>query len=104
MDEEPDYPNTKRYWRINEMEALKMMTQFRDASLAESLEEYNTIIEDKQRLRELQAQEGRLLARFERMTGRNLAEEAKIRARQHQPQQNPSKEQILPAEELDLPF
>ncbi len=77
MEEEPNYPNTKRYWRINEIEALKMMTQFQYASLAETPEEYSAIIENKKRLRELQAQEGRIFARFERMTGHSLVEETK---------------------------
>jgi hypothetical protein len=102
--EEPDYPNTKRFWRLNEIEALKMMTQFKDSAFAETPEEYKSIIRNKQQLEVLQAQESRLLSRYKRMTGRDLAKEAQAAARKNKHDQNSYDRQNFIAEGLELPF
>jgi hypothetical protein len=104
MDEEPEYPNTKRFWRINEIEALKMMTQFKDSSFAETPEEYKSITWNKQRLEDLQAQESRLLSRYARRTGRILSREAQAAAGKNKHEQNSHDRQDFFAEELELPF
>lgn len=75
MEEEPDYPNTKRFWRLNETEARIMMAQFKYAGAAQTPEEYDFIVENEQRLKELQAQEQRVMARFKRLSGRGLEKE-----------------------------
>ena len=103
MEVEPNYPNTIRFWRLNEIEALNIMTQFKDASLAQTPEEYETMTRNKQRLEELQDQERRILSRFERMTGRDLVN-IRFTARKTIRKQNSNDRQELVAEEPELPF
>lgn len=106
MDEEPEIPNSARFWRLNEIEGLKMMLQFRDRSTAQDPEELEEIIKNQARLEELREQESRVIARFERMTGRNLVEEWKEQAEVERQANRPAPIdwQTIPTEDLDLPF
>lgn len=77
--------DTKRQVRLNKIEGRIVMTQFRYAGEAQTPEEYHSIIENECRLKALQKEEQRLIARFERITGRNLAAEKAGRIRQSKP-------------------
>ena len=77
--------DTKRQVRLNEIEGRIVMAQFRYAGEAQTPEEYTSIIENECRLKTLQEEEQRLIARFERITGRNLATEKAARIRQSKP-------------------
>lgn len=71
MGEDPEYPNTKRFWRLNEIEGLKMRLQFRDRSTAQDPKELEAIINNQARLDGLLKHERRLLERYKRLSGRN---------------------------------
>lgn len=77
--------DTKRQVRLNEIEGRIIMAQFRYAGAAQTPEEYHSITKNERKLQALQEKERRLIARFERITGRNLAAEKEARIRQSKP-------------------
>lgn len=90
----------KRQVRLNEIDACILMSQFRYAGAAQTPEEYHSIIENERKLKILQAEERRVIERFERITGRNLAAERAARIEQSKPPVPDWRE--FPAH--DLPF
>jgi hypothetical protein len=68
-EDTPDYPNTVRFWRLNTIEALKVMT-WRHESQAEDPEEYAAILSRKAELRTLQARERAVRERYDRLLQR----------------------------------
>jgi hypothetical protein len=67
MTDEPSIDQeTARFWRLNSIAALKMMT-WRHERQAQDPEEYTVIINNKAELAQLQAQEAALKARHTRI-------------------------------------
>ena len=69
-DEQPDPPETARFWRLNSIAALKMMA-WRHESQAQDPEEYAAIINNKAELAQHQARETAIKTRHARIYGRN---------------------------------
>lgn len=65
-DERPKIAETARFWRLNSIDALKIMT-WRHESQAQDPEEYETILKQKAELAGLQARENAIKARHARI-------------------------------------
>jgi len=65
-DEQPDHPETARFWRLNSIAALKMMDDT-DEQQAQDPEHLAAIKSNKAELSQLQAQEQAITARYHRI-------------------------------------
>ena len=68
-DEQPDHPETARFWRLNTIAALKMMDNT-DERQAQNPEHLAAIKNNKAELSQLQAQETAIKARHARIYGK----------------------------------
>ncbi|MFA6094346.1 MAG: hypothetical protein WC757_00430 [Candidatus Paceibacterota bacterium] len=72
--EQPNIPDTMRFDRLNEIDALSSMLQFRDIAAAQDPEEYQAYLSRLARLNDLLQQEKRVLARFARIRASALSD------------------------------